>query len=162
MNVFKTFLGSVLLFLSLGSLSAQEISKVSIVELDSMIHSSKQPIVVSFWATWCTPCLHEIPWLEAAVNAHASSGVELYLVSLNGPGFYPDKLRRFIIEKGYKARLFWLEDQDAHYYGKKIHPRWRGSLPANLFVNNARGYRKFLERQVTDRQAFSEIAAMLQ
>lgn len=161
MNLPKAILWAALLLFSSSALRSQEIKKVTIRELDSLIRSEQRPVVVSFWATWCTPCLHEIPWLEAAVKKNESKGVELMLVSLNGPGFYPEKLRQFIADKGYKARFYWLEDQDANSFGKRIHPRWRGSLPANLFVNNVKGYRKFLERQVTDRQAYYEIDEML-
>lgn len=153
----------ILLLLVFGPcrLFSQEIRSFSMVELDSLIKTTTQPLVVSFWATWCAPCINEIPWIEKAVMANKDKGVELWLVSLNGPGYFPEKLRQFIREKGYTAQFFWLKDQDGNDYGKRIHPRWRGGLPANLFVHQAKGYRKFLERQVTDRQAFYEIEQML-
>ncbi len=140
---------------------SQDIRPVSVSTLDSLIRNESQPIVVSFWATWCAPCINEIPWMEKAVEANKDKEVNLWLVSLNGPGFYPEKIRQFIREKGYKARFFWLQDQELLERGNPLHPRWRGGLPANMFVNNAKGYRKFLERQVTDRQAYYEIAQML-
>jgi thiol-disulfide isomerase/thioredoxin len=39
--------------------------------------------VVNFWATWCQPCLREIPELEAFADAH--SDVDLVFVSLDHP-----------------------------------------------------------------------------
>ena len=49
-----------LLFTS-GKAMTQEIKKMKITELDSYIHRSDHPLIVNFWATFCMPCIKEIP-----------------------------------------------------------------------------------------------------
>ena len=40
--------------------------------LKSLYEQNNQPMVVNLWATWCTPCLEEMPYFEAAHRKHGS------------------------------------------------------------------------------------------
>ena len=41
-------------------------------------------VVVNFWATWCTPCLKEMPELDRFQRKHATNGVQVVGVALDG------------------------------------------------------------------------------
>lgn len=142
-------------------LRAQEPTAIKIDQLDQYIKKSDHPLVISFWATWCGPCLREIPWMQAAVAQKKSYRVELVLVSLDYPAAFPDAISRLAREKQFEASLFWLNEWDAAKYCPIIAPGWKGGIPANLFVNNETGYRKFIGRQLTDRQAGQELNRLL-
>jgi thiol-disulfide isomerase/thioredoxin len=141
--------------------TGQAVKKVKIEELESYINSSSRPMVISFWATWCAPCVKEIPWIQSAVENRKADSVEYILVSLDFEEFYPKKLTDFIVRQKFNATHFWLNETNADHFCPRIHPRWSGGLPANLFVNNKTGYRRFFERQLTDRQAVQEVAAVI-
>lgn len=136
---------------------SQEIKKVKITDVEEYIKKSDHPLVVSFWATWCAPCVQEIPWLQETVEKHASDKVEFVLVSLDFATYYPAKVTDFIKRKNFKATFFWLNETDADVFCPKIDSRWDGAIPATLLVNNKTGYKKFFGRQLTDRQVGPEI-----
>lgn len=149
-------------FLLLASEShSQEIKKVRINDLMEYIQKSDHPLVVSFWATWCVPCIEEIPWLQSAVENHKADSVELVLVSLDFASSYPKKLTEFVKQKQFTATCFWLNETNADEFCPKINERWQGGIPANLFINNKTGYRRFFDRQLTDRQAEPEVKKLV-
>lgn len=148
-------------FFFTSSLYAQTVRKVKIDELESYIRNADHPLVVSFWATWCGPCVREIPWIQSAVEKQKDKGVELLLVSLDFPDFYPKKLAAFIIEKKFAGTYFWLNETNADIFCPRIDAKWEGGIPANLFINNKTGYRKFFQRQITDRQAEQEVLLLV-
>jgi len=156
----KYFLIS-LLIMSAAATVGQQLKKVKIGEVEAYIKKSKHPIVVSFWATWCAPCVEEIPWLQQAVEDHRQDSVELILVSLDFGTYYPKKVTDFIKEKKFKATFWWLDETNADLFCPRIDARWDGNIPVTLLVNNKTGYRKFVNRQMTDRQVEPELQKML-
>jgi thiol-disulfide isomerase/thioredoxin len=44
---------------------------------------SGKPLILNFWATWCPPCKHELPWLVAIQNKYGSQGLKVVGVSLD-------------------------------------------------------------------------------
>ena len=51
-------------------------------------------LVVNFWATWCTPCVYEIPHLNDLYRDFRSKGVEILGISMDSGD--PEEIRRFI------------------------------------------------------------------
>lgn len=150
------------LFLSAaGSLGAQTVKKVKITELEAYIRNSDHPLVVNFWATWCAPCVEELPWLDSAVRQQAAAKVELVLVSFDFEKDYPKAIVNFLAKKKFAVTSFWLDETNADYFCPKIDEKWDGNIPATLFINNNTGYRKFVDRQLTDRQVVPEVTALV-
>lgn len=48
-------------------------------------HVGKDVIVLSFWATWCAPCLTELPHLEALYQAEKDNGLLIAAISMDEP-----------------------------------------------------------------------------
>ena len=148
------------LFVTAG-LQAQSVKKLSITELDAYIKKSEHPLVVSFWATWCAPCVEEIPWLQEAVQQYQDKKVELVLVSLDMPKAFPKEVDDFVRVKKFQATVFWLNETNADYFCPFVDPKWEGGIPATLFINNKTKYRKFFDRQLTDRQTGPAVKALV-
>ena len=48
-------------------------------------HVGKEVILIDFWATWCVPCLEEMPHLEGMWEKYKSKGFSVLAVSMDGP-----------------------------------------------------------------------------
>ncbi len=158
----KLIISGIVFLLFMGvTTQAQTVKKVKIEELAEYIRKSDHPLVVNFWATWCAPCVEEIPYFQSEVKKYADRKVELLLVSLDFVEAYPKQVTAFIQKKKYEARFYWLNETNADHFCPQIDAKWSGSIPSTLFINNKTGYRKFFERQLTDRQMEVEVKALV-
>ncbi len=103
--------------------------------------------VINFWATWCAPCIKELPYFEGI----STDGVRVTLVSLDldlDPN--PAKVHKFVERKGMRSEVLILDERNPNSYIDKIDQRWSGALPATLIVNHVTGERVFIERSLRE------------
>ncbi len=137
-------------FVWLGAMAnAQSIPSVKITELEKYITTSDSVLVINFWATFCKPCVEEIPYLQSISKKYAGQKVKLLLVSLDVPAAYPARLGTFIKKNQWEASVWWLNETDADYFCPKVDTKWSGSIPATLIVNPSRQYKHFSEQQLS-------------
>jgi thiol-disulfide isomerase/thioredoxin len=144
----KTLIISCFILLS-QVVTAQDIKRIKITDLEKTIAESKTPLIITFWATFCKPCLEEIPYFQEAIKKYKKDSIRLLLVSLDLQDFYPAKIKSFAIKRKFTAPIFWLDEYNADYFCPKVDSAWSGGIPASLFVNNKIGYRKFFEEQLS-------------
>ena len=144
-----------------SSLFGQEINKIKITDLEKTIAESKTPLIVNFWATFCKPCIEEMPYFQKAVKEYHKDSVKLLLVSLDLEDYYPSKIKSFALKHKFTAPIAWLDEYNADYFCPKVDSSWSGAIPASLFINNKKGYRKFAEEQLSEDKLKKEIKAML-
>jgi thiol-disulfide isomerase/thioredoxin len=105
--------------------------------------------VVNFWATFCKPCIEEIPDFIRIVEKYRTQKVKLLLVSLDLPSFYPAKIASFAKKNKYNTNIVWLNETNADHFCPAIDAKWSGAIPSTIIVNNSTGYRKFTEDQIS-------------
>ncbi len=157
----KYILGIIAGIVLAGSLDAQEIKKIKAVDLEKTILESKTPLIVNFWATWCQPCIEEIPYFLEEVKDNKKDSVQILLVSLDFKEAFPANISAFAKKRKFNAPIVWLDETNADYFCPKVDPKWSGAIPATLFINNNKGYRNFYEEQLSHDQLKKEIRAML-
>jgi thiol-disulfide isomerase/thioredoxin len=145
----KTIFTVIISLFLLTVATGQEITKIKITDLEKTIAESKTPLIVNFWATFCKPCLEEIPYFQEAVQKYKDQNVQLLLVSLDLEDDYPAKIKTFAAKRKFTATIQWLDEYNADYFIPKIDSTWSGAIPASLFVNNSTGYRHFIEEQIS-------------
>lgn len=149
----KTAMMTVLLMALLalpGSVQAQGTRVVSLAELKKAIASPGEKVrVINFWATWCGPCIKELPLFEKIGKERAD--VEVILVSTDldlDPN--PDKVHRFVRKKSISSTVMILEVQKTNDWIDQLEKEWSGALPATLVVNAKTGARRFVEKELHD------------
>jgi len=153
----KTVFILLLVCISLSSFS-QEIKKIKIIDLEKTIKESKEPMIITFWATYCVPCLKEIPYFQDEAK---SKKVELLLVSVDLQEAYPKQINSIAKKLKFTAPIKWLDETDADYFCPRIDSSWSGGLPSTLFINNSTSYRKFIEDEISKDEFAKQIQALL-
>ena len=130
-----------LLLFTIGAQS-QEIKTYNYDELKSRLETQNDTTyIVNFWATWCKPCVDEMPEFVRFMKDHNGQKVKLLLVSLDFPNNAEKKLKAFIKEHNIKSEVVLLDDSRANYWINDISIEWSGSIPATLvFTNNTRSF----------------------
>lgn len=165
MKLFNFF---ILLLLTLGCTSsptsAQEesapspklITYESFSQLEPHLNMNNDSIyVVNFWATWCKPCVKELPYFEELHNTYKGKKVNVILVSLDFPDQIEKKLIPFIQDRQLKSTLFALTDGDMNSWIPKVSEEWSGAIPATLIYNNSK--RAFYEQSFDSLEELNEI-----
>jgi thiol-disulfide isomerase/thioredoxin len=115
--------------------------------------------VINFWATWCAPCIKELPYFEKLNTEYSNKNVEVLLVSLDFPHLYDSKLKPFISDNKLKSKVIALDDVDMNGWIPKVDKTWSGSLPATIIYKN--NDRKFFEKSFTFEELENEVKQFL-
>ena len=155
-----TLVTFIMLCFNLG-VFCQKIKKIKIMDLEKTINESKGPLIVNFWATYCVPCLREIPSFQQMARQFKDKGVKLLLVSIDMKEAYPSKIIAIAKKLKLNPPVYWLDETNADYFCPKVDSSWYGALPSSLLINNTTGYRKFFEDELSKEKLEKEIQAML-
>jgi thiol-disulfide isomerase/thioredoxin len=129
------------------------LNKTTSVSVQSLTYAELKPFlekqdnktyVVNFWATWCGPCVKELPFFEKIKKEYANKNVEVLLVSLDFPKQIDKQLIPFIEKHNLQSEVVLLDDVNENYWIKAIDSTWTGALPATIIYN--KDNRKFYEQ----------------
>lgn len=111
--------------------------------------------VVNFWATWCAPCVKEIPYFERINEEYSKDDVEVTLISLDFEHQFEKKLIPFV-KKNLKSKVVVLLPGDENSFVEKVSKNWQtGAIPVTLIYNDNLSY--FIEGEVTYDQLVEKI-----
>lgn len=118
-----------------GSGGAPVVSTITTAQLDSARRSPTGRVrLVNVWATWCRPCMDEIPALVRIREEFAPSGVELTMVSTDDPDDLDSLVVPTLRRLGVEFETYILDD-DADRFIRVMHPDWSGALPASFIYD---------------------------
>lgn len=102
-------------------------------------------LVINFWATWCGPCVEELPSFEKLHEKFANDSFEVLLVSLDFKSRLEKHFIPFLEKNQLKSEVILLADQDADRWIPKMYPDWEGTIPATVLIRG--GQRVFHAEQ---------------
>ena len=137
-----TLLATLMLTLSMGK--AQKIYE-SFEDLAPLLAQTQNDTtyVINFWATWCAPCVKELPYFEKLHQGMASQKIKVVLVSLDFRKDLETKLKPFLEQRQFSASVAALVDSRQNQWIDKIDLSWSGAVPATLVYRGSQ--RQFKE-----------------
>lgn len=158
----KKIILPILLLICIKLCNAQTIPQWKVKDLLNYAAQSDSALIVNFWATWCGPCIEELPYFHTLAAKYKNQKVKLLLVSLDFKEYYPAKIRSFSNKRKFTADIVWLDEEQPDYFCPLIDSAWSGAMPATLFINPKKGYRNFKEAQLKPNELELEIKKMLE
>ncbi|MDO8998836.1 MAG: TlpA disulfide reductase family protein [Bacteroidota bacterium] len=142
MTIKNAFLISFLFLSFIGK--TQIVSSVyKIDDLLNRIKSKDTTYVINFWATWCKPCVAELPSFDSLSKV---SNAKIILVSLDFKEDIEKKVNPFLQKKNIKLECVLLDEINGNDFINKVDPTWTGAIPATLFKKDCRSY--FVEKKI--------------
>lgn len=124
---------------------AQDIKVVKLEELKKIYSASKDTTyIVNFFATWCGPCVQEIPALNQFYEDNRQTKYQLIYVSLDNAK-YISKLPKFIKKTKIQAPVYLMNESADFSWLPYVDKRWQGSIPATMIINTSRNVKAFFE-----------------
>ena len=131
----------------------------SFKEIEPILNRANDTVYVyNFWATWCVPCVEELPAFLKFDSAMRHQPVRMLLVSMDMKSALKTKLVPFLKQRSITTPVVVLSDPDANAWIDKVDPSWSGTIPATLFVY--KGRKLFHEGQLTYDDLYQTVEAI--
>ncbi|HRY99311.1 MAG TPA: TlpA disulfide reductase family protein [Bacteroidales bacterium] len=156
-------MGLALLALATPSLATVPEVRIKVVDFEGFkkeLEAQDDTVrIINFWATWCLPCLKELPDFERTARERAGNRVAFIFVSLDNAEQLDTRVIPFLREREAPARHFLLDDPGANRWIPLVSGEWSGAIPATLIYRS--GKRKFHEGMMSYDELNAQINGML-
>lgn len=119
------------------SLSFAGIPVMNFDEFEPYLHrETDTTYVINFWATWCKPCVEEIPYFEKLNSTYGDRPVKVLMVSLDFARNLNSRLIPFIADNNMQSEVILLNDPRSHIWIEKVDSGWTGAIPFTVIYNS--------------------------
>ena len=146
MNIFlKAFLGVFLWSFSPLLCAQENVKVINYAQLENIMEERTASVkIINFWATWCAPCVREMPFFIQAEKKFAENeNVEFIYVSMDKQENIA-KVKTLVKKKGLQGTSVLLDAPQNTDLINDVHAEWQGVIPMTLFVQNGEK-KKFYE-----------------
>ncbi|HMI02281.1 MAG TPA: TlpA disulfide reductase family protein [Pedobacter sp.] len=146
----KVFYALVLLAVVSSKLLAQDVQLLTVDQLNKRLENGKDTVyMVNLWATWCIPCVKELPSFEKLKKTYYNAPLKVLLISLDFKSKLESEVKPFLRKMKLANEVFVLNERDQQVYIEKVDKNWSGTIPATLVVNRARNRRQLFPKELT-------------
>lgn len=149
-------------FVGNSDLADRKIEVIKFDQLQELIDKEGEGIkIINFWATWCKPCIKEIPLFEALEDEIDGVPIKVYLISMDFPEEADTKVKAFVERRNINSEVKLLDETDFNAFIDKVDARWSGAIPATLIINEKTKSRAFLEKELQEGELEEQIQLLI-
>ncbi|MCF8425371.1 MAG: TlpA family protein disulfide reductase [Bacteroidia bacterium] len=132
---------------------AQEISFVKGSQITTWkANTSDTLYIYNFWATWCKPCIEELPAFEKVAKDYQGEKVKIILVSNDFKKQIDSKLKPFLVQNKIQSEVVFMDETNPNNWLGLVDENWSGAIPATLFVYGKKHQIGFHEGVLTEEE----------
>ena len=145
---------SLALVLNSMNIYSQTIEVVKFEKLQSKFkNKSDTTYIVNFFASWCSPCIAELPSIVKFSKENKNTKYKVILVSLDLKKNYLEVLPNLIEKFQISQTIYLLDESDSNSWINKVDKNWSGQIPATFITNGSTKKKKL----ITDNLNFETI-----
>lgn len=142
---------------------AQQVSLVRSSYITQLkTNQSDTVYVINFWATWCKPCVEELPYFEQLTQTYADKKVKVILVSTDFKKQIDSRLKPFIVAKKIHSQIVFMDESNPNDWINTIDKNWSGAIPATLIICGKKKFTYFEEGETTFEKLSNIIKPLLE
>ncbi len=128
-------------------IAKSQVKLLSLNELETRVAKGKDTTyVINFWATWCGPCVDELPSFEQLQAEFKEKPLKVILISLDFKSKLKNIVIPFVEKNKLKSEVYIINEIDQQSFFKKVDKTWSGAIPATLFINTKKNIKSFYQR----------------
>jgi thiol-disulfide isomerase/thioredoxin len=136
-----------------------EIPNIPVQQLLERIDKQSDTIfVVNFWATWCVPCIKEIPEFNKIGSHYQNQPIKVIMASLDFPNQKETRLVPFLTANKVIHSVFLMITPRGGDWISEVDKNWSGAIPATVLVHG--NSRVFHEGEMTYDEITSKITEL--
>lgn len=127
----------VILSLNIGMSQNWQLEDLSVVhkfeDMEYIFHHDNDTTyLINFWATWCKPCVEEMPYIDPLTEKYKDEKFKIILVSLDFKKQLESKLIPYLNKNKIQSEVIVLADSKTNKWIDKVDPKWSGAIPITL------------------------------
>ena len=133
-------------FKKIANSKGKTVEAVTFSELEEILENTEDVLLVcNFWATWCKPCVEEMPYFDKLQDEFKDRNVKILFVSLDNPRARETEVTTFVRKKQVRSETVLLDEKELSQddWIRKLTPNWEGDIPATVFVKTSAGVKEF-------------------
>lgn len=114
----------------------QQVEPITAPQFHQLLeHHRGNVVVVNLWATWCIPCVHELPDFDLAQERFGDRGLKILGVSLDTTDKLEERVRPFFAETAPHLVSYLQAEEDEYTFVDSLDADWAGTLPTTYFFD---------------------------
>lgn len=141
---------------------SQPMKAVKFNEVEQIIKSKNDTLyILNFWATWCQPCVKELPYFEEITEKYKDNKLRVLLISMDFADDVEKRLIPFLNKKTLKSTVWWLDELKQNDFIAKVEENWYGAIPFTLIKRGSSEERYWREGKWNQNQLNKKIEEIL-